>query len=129
MRRERDDRHLHPVREWQRAKQRIELGSAVGGVEANRRRRARGCGRTPETKEVAARGEPGRRDRLGVLPLLDLGLGRPVRNLDLELDQKLQLHGLTVIFLPAAETTHQVPPKWTKPCPFTSPAFLSSAKK
>ena len=30
MRRERDDRHLHPVRNRQRAEQRIELGSAVG---------------------------------------------------------------------------------------------------
>src|SRR5439155_683891 len=112
----------------QRAEQRIELGSAVGGVQADRRRLARGCGRAPEAKQVTVGGEPGRRDRLRAVALLDLGLGRPVRNLDLELDQKLHGHGLTVTILPAAETTHQAPPKWTKPCPFTSPAFLSWAR-
>ena len=81
---------------------------------------------------MALGGEPGRRDRLRARALLDLGFGRTVRNLDDELDEKLhcaRLHGLTVIFLPAAETTHQAPPKWTKPWPFTSPAFLSLAKK
>src|SRR5438876_844985 len=81
---------------------------------------ARSCGRTPETKQVAVGGELGRRDRLRALALLDLGLGRPVRNFDVELDQELH-HGFTVTFLPPAETAHQAPPKWTKPCPFTSP--------
>src|SRR2546430_15789324 len=96
--------------------------------------------------------EPGRRGRLPARALLDLALGRPLRNLDLELDQELHevlllahwhsvppaadagsteepLHRFDLIALPAAETTHQAPPKWTKPWPLRSPAFLSWAKK
>jgi hypothetical protein len=89
MGRERDDRHLHPVGERESTKQPIELSSAVGGIEADRRRVVRGSGRSPEAKEVALGSKPGRRDRLLARTPLDLGLGRPVRNLDLELNQEL----------------------------------------
>src|SRR5689334_4358521 len=128
MLRERDDRHPQPVRERQRAEQRIELRSAIGGVEADGGRSVRDFRRTPEANQVPFGGEPGCRDRLCAGALLDFRLGRAVRNLELELDEKLH-HGFTVTFLPVTETTHQAPPKWTKPCPFTSPAFLSCAKK
>ena len=72
--------------------------------------------------------EPRRRGRLRARALLDLALGRPLGNLDFELDQELEFHGFALMLVPAAETTHQDPPKWTKPWPLTSPAFLSWTK-
>jgi len=84
--RERDDRDLHPVGQRQRAEQTVELRLAVRGVEADHRRVVRDRVPPPDAKESAFVHEPGRRGRLGARALLDLALGSPLRNLDLELD-------------------------------------------
>ncbi len=36
------------------------------------------------------------------------------------------VHGVDWMLTPAAETTHQAPPKWTRPWPLTCPAFRAS---
>ena len=77
------------VERRQRAEQTVELRLAVGGVEADYRCIVRHRVPSPDAKKMAFVHEPGRRGRLGARALLDLALGRPLRNLDLELDQEL----------------------------------------
>ena len=107
-----------------RAEQIVELGLAVGGVEAERRLAVQ----SPEAKQMPFVHQLRCGGRFGTRALLDLGGGRSVGDGDLELDQELDAHGFDVIFTPAAETTHHAPPKCTMPWPLTSPDFLSWMK-
>jgi hypothetical protein len=85
---ERTDGDVHPLVERQGPEQIVELGAAVGPVQAERPGPA-GCdGPLPEPDEMASARQLGRGRCLGVLAVVDLSLRSPVGNVDLEVNQK-----------------------------------------
>jgi len=86
MRRERDDRDLHPLGQRQGTQQTVELHLTVGGVEADHRCVVRDRVPSPDAKEMTFVHEPRRCGRLGARELLNLALGRSLGNFDLKLD-------------------------------------------
>lgn len=86
--------------ERQHAEQTIELGLAVGAVQANDRGVAGPGGLVPDPDKMPLVGQLGCGGGLGALAVLDLSGWGPVGNVVLELDQ--ELHGL--LLLPPLET-------------------------
>jgi hypothetical protein len=84
---ERGDGEVHPCMERQNAEQTIELGLAVGAVQANDRGVAGPGGLVPDPDKMPLVGQLGCGGGLGALAVLDLSGWGPVGNVDLELDQ------------------------------------------
>jgi hypothetical protein len=89
MRAERRDRDVHPLGERECLQQTVQLGFALGTVQAEDRVPfARDVAR-PDAYKMAVMHQPGCGDRLGSLAIADFRLRRSVRHLDLELHQEL----------------------------------------
>src|SRR6266496_3098185 len=85
---ERGNGDMHPLAERQRAEQTVEMGLAVGAVQANGLGLAGRDGRFPEPDKMPLVHQLGCGGCLGPLAVLDLRLWSPVRNVDLELDEE-----------------------------------------
>jgi len=88
---------VHPFIERQRTEQIIELGLAVGTVQANDRGVAGRGGPVPDPDQMPFVHQLGGGGCLGALAVLDLRDWGPVGNVDLELDQ--EFHGLLLLSL------------------------------
>ena len=86
---ERGDRDVHPAAKRQGAEQIVELSWAVGAVQTDGLALPWCDGRPPQPYEMPLASQVGGGGGLGACALFDLGLRRPVWNVELELNQEL----------------------------------------
>ena len=86
---ERRDRRMHPFVQRQIAQESVKFRQAVGSIEAKDRRSVGADGGLPQPDEVSLVGQALCRGSFGPLAVFDFGLGNTVRDIQLELDEKL----------------------------------------